>query len=90
VELGARLTHAYTPPCETLAAASSRPNSESLATRVVLAHPSAAFHPCTCGFRRGVAMVAAMLIDYDDIKVVAMIITREEAIVINYFLYTDT
>jgi hypothetical protein len=26
-------------------------------------------------------MVAAVLIDYDDIKVVAMIITREEAIV---------
>jgi hypothetical protein len=35
-------------------------------------------------------MVVAVLIDYDDIKVVAMIITREEAIVINYFLYTDT
>jgi hypothetical protein len=58
-------TLAYTPPCETLAAISSRPNSEALATREVLAHPWAVLHPCTCGLCRG----AAALIGYDDVEV---------------------
>jgi hypothetical protein len=61
----------YTPPRETLAATSSRPNSEVLATHVVLAHPRATFHPCTCGFRRGATAVAAALIGYDHVKVAA-------------------
>jgi hypothetical protein len=61
----------YTSPRETLAVASSRPNSESLAARVVLAHPRVTFHPCTCGFCRGAATVAAALIGYDDMEVVA-------------------
>jgi hypothetical protein len=59
----------YTPPHETMAAASSRPNYEALATRVVLAHPCAAFYPCRCGLRGGAAAVAATLISYDDIEV---------------------
>jgi hypothetical protein len=46
------------------------------------------FHPCTCGLCRGAAAVAVALIGYDDVKVAA-IITREEAIMIDYFLYTD-
>jgi hypothetical protein len=71
----------YTPPRETLAAASSRSNSKVLAARVVLAHPRTAFHPYTCGLRREAAAVAATLIGYNDV---------EEMIVINYFLYTDT
>jgi hypothetical protein len=60
-----------TQPRETLAATSSWPNSEALAARVVLAHPRAAFHLRTCGLRRGVAVVAATLIGYDDVKVAA-------------------
>jgi hypothetical protein len=34
-----------------------------------VAHPSSAFHPCTCGLRGGVAAVATALIGYDDIEV---------------------
>jgi hypothetical protein len=63
-------------PCETLAIASSRPNSEALAACMVLAHPRAAFHPCMCGLRRGAAAVATALIGYDDFKVVAETTTR--------------
>jgi hypothetical protein len=54
------------PPRETLTTAASRPISEALAARVVLAHPCTAFHPCTCGLYGGVAAVAAVLIGYDD------------------------
>jgi hypothetical protein len=71
-EARARLTHAYMPPRETLADTSSRPNFEVLAARVVLAHPHAVFHPCTCGLRRGVAA----LIDYDNAKVAVEMTTR--------------
>jgi hypothetical protein len=67
---------AYTPPCETLAAASSRPNFEALNVRVVLAHSHAVFHPYTCGLRGGTAAVAAMLIGYDDMEVAAGMTTR--------------
>jgi hypothetical protein len=66
----------YMAPCETLATTLSRLNSEALATRVVLAHPHAAFHPYKCGLCRGTTMVAAALIDYDDIKVAAKTTTR--------------
>jgi hypothetical protein len=71
---------AYMPPRETLATASSRPNSEALATRVVLAHPHMIFHPYTCGLCRGVVVIAVVLISYNDV---------EEMIMSNYFLYTD-
>jgi hypothetical protein len=71
VRLEARLTHAYTPPRETLAVASSQLNSEGLAACVVLAHPRVVFHPCMCGLRRGTTTVAAVPIGYDDIKVAA-------------------
>jgi hypothetical protein len=57
----------YTPPRETLAIASSQPNSKALAAGVVLAHPCVAFDPYTCELRIG----AAVLISYDDIKVAA-------------------
>jgi rhodanese-related sulfurtransferase len=67
---------AYTSPHETLVAASSRPNSQALAAPMVLANPCVVFHPCTCGLRRGDAAVAAMLIGYDDVKVVAGMTTR--------------
>jgi hypothetical protein len=63
------------PPRETLAAASSQPNSEALLARVVLAHPRAAFHPYTCGLYRGVA-VAVALIGYDDVEVAVRTATR--------------
>jgi hypothetical protein len=69
VGLGARLSHTYTPPHETLAVASSQPNSEVLVARVVLAHPCGVFHPCMCGLRKVAAAVAAALIGYDDVKV---------------------
>jgi hypothetical protein len=88
VGLGARLTHTYTPPHETLAIACSKLNFESLVVSMVLAHSCMTFHPCTCGLCRGAAAVAVALIGYDDVKVAA-IITREEAIMIDYFLYTD-
>jgi hypothetical protein len=63
-------------PHETLAVASSRSNSEAIAARVVLAHPRAMFHPCMCGLRRGTAVVATVLIGYDDVKVATKITTR--------------
>jgi hypothetical protein len=75
-EARSRLTP-YTPPRETLPTTSSRPNSEALATCVVLAHLRAAFHPCMCGLRIGAAAVAAALIGYDDVKVAAKTIMRK-------------
>jgi hypothetical protein len=66
----------YTPPCENLATTSSQPNFEALAMCVVLAHPCAAFHRCTCGLRRCAVVVAAALISYDHIKVAAEMTTR--------------
>jgi hypothetical protein len=59
-----------------MAVASSRPNSEALATRVVLAHPRAAFYPCRCGLRGGAAAVAATLISYDDVEVAVKMIMK--------------
>jgi hypothetical protein len=57
---------------ETLAAtSSSRRNLRTLATCEVLAHPRAAFHPCTCGLCGCAAMVAAVLISYDDVEIAA-------------------
>jgi hypothetical protein len=76
VELGTRLTHVYTSPLETLAAASSRLNFKALVVRVVLAHPHVTFHPCTCGLRKGAAAVPAMLISYDDVEVATRTTTR--------------
>jgi hypothetical protein len=58
------------PSRKILAVASSRPNSEALAMCVVLAHPRVVFHPYICGLRRGATVVAAALIDYDDVEVV--------------------
>jgi hypothetical protein len=60
-----------TPPRETLAVTSSRPNSKALATRMVLAHPHVAFHPCMCGLRGGTVAVAAVLIGYNVMEVTA-------------------
>jgi hypothetical protein len=54
------------PPRETLVTTTSRPNSEALATRVMLADPYITFHPYTYEFCRS----AAAVIGYDDIKVV--------------------
>jgi hypothetical protein len=65
-------------PHETLHATSSRPNSEALAAHVVLAHPHVVFHPCTCGLHRGAAVVAAVLIGYDDVKVAAEMTIRRK------------
>jgi hypothetical protein len=65
-------TDSYTPPRETLAIASSQPNSKALAAGVVLAHPRVAFDPYTCELRIG----TAVLISYDDIKVAAETTTR--------------
>jgi hypothetical protein len=56
-----------TPPCETLTATSSRPNSKALAVHVMLAHPRTVFHLRTCGLHRD----AAALIGYDDVEVAA-------------------
>jgi hypothetical protein len=64
------------PPCETLTATSSPPNSEVLAARVVLAHPHVAFHLHTCGLHRGAVVVAIALIGYNDVKVAAEMTTR--------------
>jgi hypothetical protein len=64
------------PPCETLAAASSQPNSKALAAHVVLAHPPAVFHPCTCGLRGGTVTVDAVLISYNDVEVAIGTTTR--------------
>jgi hypothetical protein len=62
---------------KTLAAASSsRPNSEVLATREVLAHPHVTFHPCTCRLHGGDVAVAATQFGYDDVEVAARTTTR--------------
>jgi hypothetical protein len=66
----------YTPPRETLATTSSRPNSEALDACMVLAHPHVVFHPCTCWLRRGVATIATALITYDDVKVAVGMTTK--------------
>jgi hypothetical protein len=66
------------PPRETLATVASRPISEALAV----------FHPCMCGLRGGAAAVAVTLIGYDD-RGGCCWETREEMIMIDYFLYTD-
>jgi hypothetical protein len=42
-----------------------------------------------CGLHRGAVAVAAALIDYDNFKVAIKTIISEEAIVIDYFLYTN-
>jgi hypothetical protein len=65
----------YTPPRETLVAA-SRSNFEVLAAHMVLAHPHTVFHPCTYGLYGGVAAIAAALIDYDDVEVAAGMTTK--------------
>jgi hypothetical protein len=62
----------YMPPRETLATASSRSNTEAQAVLVVLAHPHAAFHPCTCELHGGVTA----RIGYDDVEVAARMTTR--------------
>jgi hypothetical protein len=49
---------------KTLAATSSRPDPETLATREVLAHPLTTFHPSTCRLRGDDVVIAAVLIDY--------------------------
>jgi hypothetical protein len=77
------------PPHETLAAASSRPNPEALAMRVVLAHPHTAFHPYMCGLRGCAAAFAATLIGYNDRGGCCRHDHKEEAIVINYFIHID-
>jgi hypothetical protein len=59
-------------PRETLVAVASRPNSDALVARVVLAHPHAAFHPCTCELCGG----AAALIGYNDVVVAVRMTTR--------------
>jgi hypothetical protein len=63
-------------PRETLASPTSRSISKALATRVVLAHPRAAFHPCTCGLHGGATTVAVTLIGYNVVEVAAMTTTR--------------
>jgi hypothetical protein len=79
----------YTPPCETLAIAASQLYPEALAACMVLAHPRAMFHPCTCGLRGVAAAFAAALIGYDDRGDCCLYDHKEEAIVIDYFLSTD-
>jgi hypothetical protein len=64
------------PTHETLVVASSWSNSEALATHVVLAHPHATLHPCTWGLRRGIAVVATTLMDYDEVEVAIGMTTR--------------
>jgi hypothetical protein len=56
---------------------------------VVLAHPRAAFHPCTYRLRGGATVVAVVLISYEDLGGCCWETREEEMIVINYFLYTD-
>jgi hypothetical protein len=75
----------YTPPRETLAATAFRLISEALATRVVLAHTRAAFHPYMCGLHGG----DAALIGYDNQRGCCWETREEEMIVIEYFLYID-
>jgi hypothetical protein len=67
------------PPHETLVVASSRPNSEALVARVVLAHPCVTFHLYTCGLREDAIAVAIALIDYNDVDVVARKTTRRQS-----------
>jgi hypothetical protein len=55
---------------------SSRPNPKALVAREVLAHKRTMFHTCTCGFCRGVAVVVAALIGYDDMEVATEMTTR--------------
>jgi hypothetical protein len=80
----------YTPPREILATTASRLTPEALAACVVLAYPRAAFYHCTCGLRGGAAAFAAALISYNDRGGCCHDDYKEEAIVIDYFLYTDT
>jgi hypothetical protein len=72
---------AETPTChhvKTLATtSSSRPNPKALAAREVLAHPHTVFHPYTCGLRVGAAMIAVVLIGYDDMEVATGMTTRK-------------
>jgi hypothetical protein len=82
-------THAYTQPREILAIASFWPNSETLATHIVRAHPGVAFHLCMCGLRGDTAAVAATLISYDNRGGYCRDDHKEDTIVNNYFLYTD-
>jgi hypothetical protein len=56
---------------------------------MVLAHPRAAFHPCTCGLCGDATVFAAVLIGYNDRGGCYHNDHKEEAIVIDYFLYTD-
>jgi hypothetical protein len=73
---GARgIETSHMPPRETLAIASSRLNSKALAARVVLTHPHAWFHPCTCELHGGAAVTAAALISYDNVEVAAQMTT---------------
>jgi hypothetical protein len=71
-----RARGAYMPTChyvKTLAAtSSSQPNHETVAACEVLAHPCAAFHPCTCELRGGAVVVAVVLIGYGNVEVAAM------------------
>jgi hypothetical protein len=63
-----------TPTCHhvtTLTNTASWPNPKNIAACEVLAHPRAAFHPCTCGLRDGATVVAAALISYSDAEVAA-------------------
>jgi hypothetical protein len=69
----------YTSPRETLAAAYSRPNSEALAERVVLAHSCVAFHPYMCELYEGAVVVDAALIGYDDVEVATRTTTRRRS-----------
>jgi hypothetical protein len=48
---------------------------EALAARVVLTHPHAGFHPCTCELHGGAAVIAAALISYDNVEVAAQMTT---------------
>jgi hypothetical protein len=59
-----------------LVATSSRPNSEALLVRAVLAHIRATFYSCTCELCGGADVVAAVLIDYDDVMVATGMTTR--------------
>jgi hypothetical protein len=78
--LGAQLTHVYMSPRETLAAATSRPNSKAQATHVALAHPCVVFHPCMCGFHGGTTTVAVVLINSGHVEVTTeMTIRRRQS-----------
>jgi hypothetical protein len=69
-------TQAHTPPCETVATTSSRPNPKILVVREVLAHPRTIFHSYTCELYGGASAVATALIIYDDVEVTAGMTTR--------------